>query len=384
MIHERKETFYTIRETLRIAKRYQGKIFVLVIDDKSFQNCAQLSLVDEITALHDNGIKIILVVGNLIIKDKQKDKCKLQSLSQIQELSTLNRGENSQLPSLEIFSEDNPVPDSKQIQKTIQKNLIPIIGISNSNGKALTKWANTIALETKSEKIIILSEINGIFKYGKILKQLKPTEASQLITDAFVTESMVKIIQDANEAIKNGVKRIHLVSCMEQGNLLMEIFDKDGVGTMIYQGQYREIRPANKKDVIGIVDLINYHNQSGIVRKTSREDILRNLDNFIVIVIDNRIVGCACLQCFESEKNAFVSSVAISPQYVNEGFGDELVQRIEDCARNNRMEKLTLVSPKTGYWWLHQRFVPGKTEQLPNTIQKKYSREKPIVLIKDL
>lgn len=45
-------------------------------------------------------------------------------------------------------------------------------------------------------------------------------------------------------ACKNGVKRAHLVDARVEGGLLLELYTRDGIGTMISADFYEGIRPA--------------------------------------------------------------------------------------------------------------------------------------------
>lgn len=46
------------------------------------------------------------------------------------------------------------------------------------------------------------------------------------------------------KACKSGVPRCHLISYLEEGALLKELFTRDGAGTQIIKESYEQIRTA--------------------------------------------------------------------------------------------------------------------------------------------
>ena len=53
-------------------------------------------------------------------------------------------------------------------------------------------------------------------------------------------------------ACKNGIKRTHLVDARIDGGMLLELYSRDGVGTMISADFYEGIRPAQTTDLDAI------------------------------------------------------------------------------------------------------------------------------------
>lgn len=53
-------------------------------------------------------------------------------------------------------------------------------------------------------------------------------------------------------ACKNGIKRTHLVDARIDGGMLLELYSRDGVGTMISADFYEGIRLARSTDLESI------------------------------------------------------------------------------------------------------------------------------------
>jgi acetylglutamate kinase len=56
-----------------------------------------------------------------------------------------------------------------------------------------------------------------------------------LIEDGVITGGMIPKIETCVDAIKNGVKSAHIIDGRIKHSLLLEIFTKDGIGTMIFE-----------------------------------------------------------------------------------------------------------------------------------------------------
>ncbi len=204
-----------------------------------------------------------------------------------------------------------------------------------------------------------------------------------MIDGGVVSGHFKQLAQTASDAVEGGVKRVHIVNYLTQGNLLLEICSRDGVGTMIYQGPYRKIRPAVESDIVDIVELLESYSDSGAVRQLSAEEVREKIVHFFVAVIDSQVIGCGCVRIFPTESKAFISSVAIHSEYIKEGIGNQLLATLEERANSAcKNVKISLVSPRTGGWWLHQEYETGALKDLPHELLLQYSNSHPTVLIK--
>jgi acetylglutamate kinase len=122
-------------------------------------------------------------------------------------------------------------------------NYIPIvspIGVDN-NGNTLNLNADTvagdIAAEMSAEKLIILTDVPGILEDPSdpetLIKRVKIDEIKDLIDSGIVKDGMIPKVSTCINAIENGVKSAHIIDGRIQHSVLLEIFTKKGIGTMI-------------------------------------------------------------------------------------------------------------------------------------------------------
>lgn len=120
---------------------------------------------------------------------------------------------------------------------------IPIvspIGV-DENGNTLNLNADTvagdIAAEVDAEKLIILTDVPGILSDPKdpdsLIKRVKVDELKDLIDNGVVKDGMIPKVGTCINAIENGVKSAHIIDGRIQHSVLLEIFTKKGIGTMI-------------------------------------------------------------------------------------------------------------------------------------------------------
>ncbi len=82
--------------------------------------------------------------------------------------------------------------------------------------------------------------------------------------------------------------------------------------------QHIEIRKATKADIKDIKILLSFY-------YLETEKVEKNLSEFIVAILDNKIVGCACLDIGDVVE---LRSIAVLPGSRNKGIGSRLVDAI--------------------------------------------------------
>src|SRR5438034_1902640 len=97
--------------------------------------------------------------------------------------------------------------------------------------------ASEIAVQLQAEKLILLSDVDGIFlRAGEPetkLSRLTAAEAETLVATVTATGGMIPKLQSINELLRRGVHSAHVISGTTRNALLSEIFTDEGTGTMI-------------------------------------------------------------------------------------------------------------------------------------------------------
>ncbi len=117
---------------------------------------------------------------------------------------------------------------------------IPVIAPISSGKKNETLNINadyvagTIAYALKAEKLILLTDVEGIKdKNNKLIPMLDNKKTKSLISKNIISGGMLPKVQACQTALKGGVKKTHIIDGRISHSLLLEIFTAKGIGTEI-------------------------------------------------------------------------------------------------------------------------------------------------------
>lgn len=169
-----------------------------------------------------NALGICGIDGNLI-------KCK--------KLYTEVDGEKTDIGFVGDIIEIN----NKVLEYIVKDEFIPVvapIGVGE-NGESYNINADTVAgalaASLNAEKLIMLTDVEGI-KSGdseELLYYTNKKEILDLIDKEVITGGMIPKVLGCLEALDNGVNSVHIIDGRVPHCLLLEIFTKSGIGTMI-------------------------------------------------------------------------------------------------------------------------------------------------------
>ena len=202
--------------------------------------------------------------------------------------------------------------------------------------------------------------------------QATPTTDIELQSmDTFIDshKQQSRLLKHIKTALKNGVQRVHLISAETQDGLLLELYTRDGIGTLFSASLYETIRPASIDDVSGIIELIEPLEEKGALIKRSREQLELEIDNFSVIERDGKIIGCGALYLIPETQTGELACLAVHPDYKGGARGDRLLKAITQQALNHNLQQLLVLSTQSIDWFKERGFNSGDVNDLPS--QKK-------------
>lgn len=110
--------------------------------------------------------------------------------------------------------------------------------------------AASIAAALKAEKLVYLSDVEGVTAQGTLVHSMDETEAARLIEGGIISNGMIPKIQSAFKAIQAGVEKIHIIDGRVKHSLLLEIFTDEGVGTELvrrYDSERNHVIPYREE-----------------------------------------------------------------------------------------------------------------------------------------
>ncbi|MCR4530996.1 amino-acid N-acetyltransferase [Acinetobacter venetianus] len=284
--------------------------------------------------------------------------------------------------------------DTDAIQRHLDNHNIVLLGPTgySTTGEVFNLLAEEVATKTaialKADKLIFLGEKQGLMNEQKQL--LRELSSRQL--EPYIQQNQQQYpefalhLKQAQQASLSGVHRVHLISYAYDGALIEELFTRDGIGTLITDAHYEEVRIANIQDVGGLINLLRPLEQEGILVYRSRERLESEIEQFAVIERDGMILACAALYPIpagsDEIRSAEIACVAVDSSYRKSNRGSQILQFLEIKAKQQGIQQLFVLTTRTAHWFLEQGFIPASVDDLPNARQALYNYQRNSLVFK--
>ena len=134
--------------------------------------------------------------------------------------------------------------DTRAVCEMLDAGIIPVVtplgtGVKDSHLYNINAdfAAAALAKALKVRKFALVSDVPGILKDptdpSTLFSTLHLGDLSTLKTEGVISGGMLPKVESCADAIKSGVKKVHLVDGRMAHSLLLEIFTREGVGTEI-------------------------------------------------------------------------------------------------------------------------------------------------------
>ena len=250
--------------------------------------------------------------------------------------------------------------------------------------------ATEIAVELKAQKLLMLRTGQWIESTtGSLPRQLTLSDARQALGKRAPVQagddSAREFLIHAVRACINGVARTHLLDYHVDGVLLLELFTRDGVGTMVSAEAYDTTRRATVEDIGGILELIAPLEERGALVRRSRDKIETAIQDFLVLERDGAVIACTAIHPFPEDAVAELACLAVDDAYRMDGRGDFLLSEAQKEARAGGIERLFVLTTQATHWFKERGFEDAAIGDLPVRRQELYNYERGSkVLIKKL
>jgi acetylglutamate kinase len=133
--------------------------------------------------------------------------------------------------------------DPAILERVLREELIPVvatIGVDDA-GQAYNVNADAVAAaiarSLRAEKLVYLTDVAGIFEDvadpGTLISQTDVAGLERLVAEGRVGEGMIPKIRSCIDALRGGVHRAHILDGRVPHVVLLELFTREGVGTVI-------------------------------------------------------------------------------------------------------------------------------------------------------
>lgn len=285
-----------LREALPYIQRFKGKTFVVKFSGKVTENKENLaSLAEELALIHQVGIRVCVIHGGgkqlselaqklgvtqtvidgrRVTNDDTLELAKMifagkintEILAALRQRGTdavglsgvdgdvisavkrppkeiLNR-ETGETKTVDFGNVGDVVEiNEKLLSLLLENDYLPVISSlgADDNGQIFNINADTVASEIavklKAEKLVLLSDVNGIYlnpdDETTKLSRVSISEAEEMIANGTATGGMIPKLQSLISLLNRGVKSAHIIGGNARNALLSEVFTDEGFGTMV-------------------------------------------------------------------------------------------------------------------------------------------------------
>jgi amino-acid N-acetyltransferase len=420
------------RHSAPYVNAHRGKTFVVMLGGEALAQNQFRAILNDVALLHSLGIKVVLVYGarpqidaalaangiapayhdGVRITDEDSLKVIKQVAGALQfditarlSMSLSNtpmQGAQINLVSgnfviAQPLGVDNGVDfclsgkvrriDVQGLKRQLDNHCIVLMGpiAASVTGESFNltaeEIATQVAIKLKADKMIGFSSQNGILdRNGDVIAELMPNDAqnimNKLAEQGSACVGTMAFLKASIDACRNGVPRCHLVSYLEDGALLQELFSREGIGTQIVTESAERLRCASIADIGGVLNLIRPLEEQGILVRRSREQLEIEIEQFMLIERDGLVIGCAALYPFEEDNAGEFACLVVHPDYRDADRGSLLLKNIINQARNRGYSRLFALTTRSIHWFLEHGFVIEDVEALPQKKKQLYNYQR--------
>lgn len=237
--------------------------------------------------------------------------------------------------------------------------------------------ATAVAIALNAEKLVLLTEEPCTLPNGQLLQQLTTFEAELFLGQyPDLGDTMRLPLKAAIQSCQASVERVHLIDRHIDGALLLELFSRDGIGTLVSSSEYEELRSATLSDIAGILELIKPLEQQGILARRSREKIEMELSDYIVLERDGLVIACIALHANVEAQFGAIACLAVHSDYRGSARGNRLLNAVYQKAKQLKLKILFVLSTQTMHWFIERGFILSSLNSLPEQLKVLYNPQR--------
>ncbi|MEC8279019.1 MAG: amino-acid N-acetyltransferase [Verrucomicrobiota bacterium] len=237
--------------------------------------------------------------------------------------------------------------------------------------------ASELASKLNASKLIYMTTQDGLQVNDQPLTNLPVANLESLLETASeqIPERLLSKVEQSVKAIKAGTPRAHILDGRLFGALLNEIFDKVGIGTMVYSNDYQSIRRAVTADAHSIYNITQNGVRTESLRERSQESIEATIADYLVYEIDGSIVACVNLKIYDSGDIAEIGSVYVQAFYQNKGVGRKLVEfACSEAQKRGSKRAIAMTTKASKFFSKVCAFEVGTINDLPAERREDYAQ----------
>lgn len=132
------------------------------------------------------------------------------------------------------------------IETVIENGYIPVIAPIGIDAQQQTYNINAdlvaaaVAVHMKADKLVLLTDVPGLLQdpaeTTSLISVLKVSDVERLVAEGVIAGGMTPKVRCCVEAVTGGVGRTHIIDGRVPHSILLEVFTREGIGTMVVNG----------------------------------------------------------------------------------------------------------------------------------------------------
>ena len=125
-----------------------------------------------------------------------------------------------------------------------------------------------------------------------------------------------------------------------------------------------------------IISLMQPSINKGFLLNRSIDEIRKNIDEFLTIKKNSKIIACAGLRKYPQEKIAEIYALVIDAKYYNTGLSNKLINILFEKVKLLGFESVFAISKYGGSFFINKGFEISNIENLPIKRQISYDHQR--------
>lgn len=132
------------------------------------------------------------------------------------------------------------------IETVIENGYIPVIAPIGIDAQQQTYNINAdlvaaaVAVNMQADKLVLLTDVPGLLQdpadSTSLISILKVSDVERLVAEGVIAGGMTPKVRCCVEAVTGGVGRTHIIDGRVPHSILLEVFTREGIGTMVVNG----------------------------------------------------------------------------------------------------------------------------------------------------
>jgi amino-acid N-acetyltransferase len=222
--------------------------------------------------------------------------------------------------------------------------------------------ASEIAVRLQAKKLIFLEDTPSPLmekdRNTSILRQWLRQQTSISEINRLRLECMAT-------ACERGVTRCHWLDATKEGALLTETLTSGGIGLMVTNTAYRQVRAAKPSDIPQVWGLLSGPMRDASIVMRSTPYLEQHIERYRLFCQDEDVLGCCELISYPDQQTVEIAALSVALAYRNQGIGRELVNFVIGEIKRQGAQRAIALSTREDNVFMNCGFKECSLEDLP-------------------